>query len=232
MIKNVFLLLVFFFFCSETKAQNMNGETLLTQMHAKYAKGPCKMYTFSQKNSHYRNDSLIKNSEWHEAIEFPDKFRINFGDKANGNYVLFRNDSAINYRKGKFLKARSDSNTLLLLLGGMYYRELKDVILRLKAGGFKTEISSEQSFQDKTVWVIGADRGDLNSNQIWIDKKTLNVLRIIESMGGAETIDMHFEAHQPWCKGFVETKVSFSRNGKLEQVEEYYNIKVVDKFPE
>jgi len=45
-------------------------------------------------------------------------------------------------------------------------------------------------------------------------------------------MDMRFEAHQYWCKGYMETKVSFRRNGKLEQVEEYFDIRVADKFPE
>jgi hypothetical protein len=44
-----------------------------------FFQAPCKIYSFSQKNTHYRNDSIIKTSVWQEAIEFPDKFRIWFG---------------------------------------------------------------------------------------------------------------------------------------------------------
>ncbi len=45
-------------------------------------------------------------------------------------------------------------------------------------------------------------------------------------------MDLRFEAHQRSCKGFTESKVSFRRNGKLEQLEEYYDIKESGAFPD
>jgi hypothetical protein len=209
-----------------------NGISILEQIHQKYYQAPCKSYTFSQKNTHYRNDSVIRESEWHEAIKFPDQFRIDFGNKEDGNYVIFKNDSGFNYKKHKFIKSRSDSNTLLLILGGMFYRPFEDVVKRLQSQNYDLNRISIQKWNGGEVYVIGAKEGDLNINQIWIDKKTLRVKRIIEKLSANNTMDMRFEAHQDWCKGYIETKVSFRRNGKLEQVEEYYNIKVAEKFPD
>jgi len=94
-----------------------NGYDILKKMHTTFYKGPCKSYTFSQKNTHYKNDTVSGHSVWHEAIEFPDKFRIDFGEKAEGNYVVFRNDSVYNFKKNALAKMRADSNTLLLILG-------------------------------------------------------------------------------------------------------------------
>jgi hypothetical protein len=228
-------LLAFFVFLAGSPLSAANKDTtgadILRWMHKAFYQGPCRIYTFSQKNTHYRNDSVTGNSVWHEAIEFPDKFRINFGDAANGNFVVFRNDSAFNYKAGKKVKQRADQNTLLLLLGGMYYRDLEDVLARLKAKGYKLDIYSEQTWMDAPVYVIGAQKNQLMDNQVWVDKKTLRVVRIIEKMNELEVMDMRFESHQKWCTGFVETKVSFRRNGKLEQVEEYYDIKEVKSFP-
>lgn len=213
-------------------AQSEDGEVLLKRMHRKYEKASCPIYSFSQKNSHYRNDSLIRNSVWHEVIAFPDKFRIHFGDPAKGNAVLFRNDSAYNFKDGKLLKSRRDTNSLILILGGMYYRGFPDVVLRLREAGYDYHTVSERLWNNKMVYVIGARQGDSLSNQIWVDKNDLRVLRIIEKINAIDQMDMRFEAHQAWCKGFVETKVAFYRNGKLEQVEEYYDLKVLDKFPD
>lgn len=207
-----------------------NGEIYLKKVHERFYQSPCKIYAFSQKNYHYRNDSLIKTSVWHEVIEFPDKFRIHFGDKAEGNYVLFKNDSVFNYRKSQFLKSRADSNSLLLILGGMFYRSFDDVLLRLKNSGYNTNVLSEQNWKSNEVVVLGALQGDLNTNQIWFDKTTMKVIRIIERLNASDTMDMRFESYQNWCKGHVETKVAFYRNGKLEQVEEYYDIKQLEKF--
>lgn len=228
--KRVFTLC--FTFLTVIVSAQEEAEAFLRRMHRQYAEAPCRVYSFSQKNSHYRNDSLIRHSTWHEVIAFPDRFRIQFDDPAKGNSVYFRNDSAFHYRAEKLVKSRRDSNSLLLILGGMYYREFNDVLNRLKQSGFNCSLLSEQEWKGKAVYVLGAQAGDLKPNQIWFDKSDFRVLRIIENLNEKDKMDMRFESHLPWCKGFVENKVSFYRNGKLEQVEEYYDLKAIDRFPE
>ena len=213
-------------------ASAQSGTDIIKQAHKKYYRGPCRIFTFSQKNTHYKNDTVSGHSEWYEAIEFPDKFRIDFGDRSKGNYVVFKHDSVFNYKKGELVKTRADSSTLLLLLGGMFYRELDDVLKRIRHAKYDVRVLSLQKWKGLDTYVIGAKEGDLRSNQVWIDKKTLRVMRIVERINEEETMDMRFEAHHDWCKGYGETKVSFRRNGKLEQEEEYYDIKVAERFPE
>jgi len=208
------------------------GREVIKSVHKRYYQASCKVYTFSQRNTHYKADTISGHSEWHEAIDFPDKFRIDFGDKANGNFVIFKKDSVFNYKKGELVKTRSDSSTLLLLLGGMFFRNMEDVLGRMRAAHYNLNVLSVQNWNGKDTYVIGAKEKDLRSNQVWIDKKTLQVMRIIEKMNDEETMDMRFEAHQDWCKGYVETRVSFRRNGVLEQVEEYYDIKEASSFPD
>lgn len=212
--------------------QYATGTDLLRAMHVKYKDGPCKSYAFSQKNTHYKGDSISGHSLWYEAVEFPDKFRIHFGEKSAGNYVVFKNDSAYNYKAGKLVKQRRDENSLLLVLGGMYYRTFEDVLQRLEKAGYNVKVLSSDYWKNKPVYVIGAQKGDSLTNQIWVDQTTLRVLRVIEKLNGKDVMDMRFEAHQDWCKGYVETKVSFRKNGVLEQVEEYYDIKETKGFTE
>lgn len=206
------------------------GNDVISFMHQKYFQAPCKSYTFSQKNTHYKNDSITGNSEWHEYIEFPDKFRIDFGKSEDGNFIIFKNDSSYRYKNHQLKKKDGNTNTLLLLLGGMYYRDLKDVITRLEKEHYNTQIVSSQKWNKHQVHVIGALAGDTLSNQIWIDKKTWRVVRIIEKMDTANYMDMSFVSFQKNCNGYIETKVIFKRNGKIEQMEEYYNITPIDKF--
>ena len=61
------------------------GEVLLHHLHKKFHGKYCRRYTFSQKNTHYTGDSISGFSEWHEAIEFPDQFRIDFGNLSEGH---------------------------------------------------------------------------------------------------------------------------------------------------
>jgi hypothetical protein len=208
----------------------LNAKEIIKKMHKRYFQGPCKAYAFSQKNTHYKSDTISGHSEWHEVIEFPDKFRIDFGNKNEGNFVIFKNDSAFNYKNDKLIKSRVDSNTLLLLLGGMYYRSLNEVLQRLNHAHYDLNTISKQTWNAQTVYVIGAKENDLSVNQIWIDADKLYVHRIIEKLNEKQIMDMRFEAHQKMCKGFIETTVSFWRNGHLEQKEEYYDIKQVMDF--
>ncbi len=216
---------------AEPKVKFESGKDVIDFMHQKYKQGPCKLYTFSQKNTHYRNDSVVGHSEWHEYIEFPDKFRIDFGEKTEGNFVIFKNDSSYSFRKNELKKTKYNTNTLLLLLGGMYYRDLIDVDTRLKNEGYNTQVLSHQKWNKQTVYVIGALEGDTLSNQIWVSKKKWRVVRIIEKMDESSAMDMSFDAFQKSCNGYTETKVTFKKNGKIEQVEEYYDIKAHNAFP-
>jgi hypothetical protein len=207
------------------------GAEVIGYLNQKYKAGPCKAYTFSQKNTHYRNDSIIGTSNWFECIEFPDKFRIAFDSLRSGNVVCFKNDSSYRYKKAKVVKSSYNANTLLLLLGGMYYREAKEVNERLQKADYNISVLSEQKWRKQNVYVIGALKGDTASNQIWVSKKNWRVVRILEKMGDGHMMDMSFDEHKDHCKGYVETKVTFRRDGKVEQVEEYDNIKPVEYFP-
>ncbi|MCC6369630.1 MAG: hypothetical protein IT236_01355 [Bacteroidia bacterium] len=220
------------FISSVSFAQYIHPIELLIAMDQRYKDAPCKSYSFSQKNTLYRNDSVIGTSVWHEAVEFPDKFVIMIGNKEDGNRVLFRNDSSLRYKENKLVATRIDSSTLILLMGGMYYRDVNDAIRRLNEAKYELQILTEQVWENRPTFVIGAKPGDLTSNQVWIDKETFKVMRIIQRMNARDIMDMRFEKHQKMCKGYVETQVSFRRNGKLEQVEEYYDIKETKGFPE
>src|SRR5438128_510413 len=96
-------------------AQVKNSGELLDLMYKKYAGKSCRSFTFSQDNKHYKNDTLSGTSTWYEALEYPDKFRIDFGDPKDGNAVIFRNDSAWHFRKGELKRKEADKNDLLLL---------------------------------------------------------------------------------------------------------------------
>ncbi len=218
-----FLALVVITFSGRGTAQPYKtGEELLRAMHTKYKQAPCKCYTFSQKNTHYKGDSITGYSDWHETIRYPDYFKISFGDTTSGNSVVFQNDSVYNYKNSQLMRSRTDSSTLLLLLGGMYYRPYKEVVARLTKADYDLNQIASRQWIKQEVWVIG---NVPDGNQIWITKKDHRIVRLLEKTKALDLMDMRFESHERWCRGWIETSVSFRRNGELEQVEDYYNIK-------
>lgn len=198
-----------------------SGRIYLKAFHIRYERKMCQCYTFSQKNTHYKNDTVSGHSEWHEKINLPDYFKIAFGDTTQHNYVEFKNDSMYSYKLGKFVKSRADSNSLLLILGGMYYRPFENTIIRLQHAQFNVDAIRADTWQNQAVWVIG----DAGKNQIYFLKTDGRVVRIVEKLNSGDEMDMRFEAYQKWCEGSVETKVSFRRNGHLEQEEEYFDLR-------
>src|SRR5579862_4552411 len=111
---------------------DMNSEKVLHQMYDRYSGKWYRTFTFVQKTENFRNDSLIKTSTWYEAIMFPDKFRIDFGDISNGDAVIFANDSAYSFRKGVLNSTTADNNDLTFLLGGLYFYPFEKVLEQVK----------------------------------------------------------------------------------------------------
>ena len=228
------IVLLFFISSSVLFAQYKTGEELLAAMHKKYYNNYCKTLQFEQKTIRYkesvdtREDVIIDTAYWYEWISYPDKFRIDIGTKFGGNGVIFKNDSAYNYRKHKLVKTREDKNDLLLLLGGMYFRKFSDVTTRLKEAGYDLNKIKADTVNKVDCFVIGAD----GSYQIWVDKKDLKVMCLKTKAGETDWLEIRFDAFQKSCKGFNETKVTAKKNGKLEQVEEYQNIKTSIAIPD
>ncbi|HEV7232202.1 MAG TPA: hypothetical protein VGO45_12775, partial [Bacteroidia bacterium] len=100
----------------------------------------------------------------------------------------------------------------------------EDVVKRLAALSYDLERFSERTWNHEPVYVIGAAAGDTVSNQIWVDKKNLCVVRNITHLSPYEVLDMRVESRIPSCGGFLETRVGFYINGRLDQLEEYNDI--------
>lgn len=215
------LIIFFCFINSAIQAQYKTGEELLAAMHKKYFHNYCKTVQFDQKTIRYKDGVITDTSYWYEWISYPDKFRIDIGTKFGGNGVIFKNDSAYNYKKHQLVKSRADQNDLLLLLGGMYYRDFKDVVLRLNKLGYDLRKIKTVDLNGIKCFVVGAE----GSQQIWIDEKDLKVVGLKTKLSEVDWLEIHFDSFQKSCKGFNETKVTAKKNGKLEQTEEYLNIK-------
>ena len=121
---------------------------------------------------------------------------------------------------------RADKNDLLLILGGMYFRKKEDVIQRLKSLNYELAHFSENTWNSRPVYVIGALKSDSISNQIWVDQADMEVVRILSHLNPGEELDLHVQSPMLACGGLLETRYSFYINGKLDQIEEYKDIQM------
>ncbi|HEV2353404.1 MAG TPA: hypothetical protein VGR89_04130 [Puia sp.] len=198
------------------------GRAVIEKMHNRYAGKWYRTFTFAQTTQVYRGDSLRSTQTWHEFIRFPDRFRMDFGSPDSGNCVIFRGDSAYRFHNGKLRSVAINNNEgLIFLLGGMFFYSL-DETCRILSDSLHYDLgpAREDTWQGRPVFVIGKSDG----NQLWIDQTNLLLVRMLK-LDQKETMDARFEDWKPFNGGYSETKCQFYINGKLVQVETYYDCK-------
>jgi len=198
------------------------GEDVLAKMHARYAGKWMKSFSFTQTTEAYRNDSLINTSTWYENVIYPDKFRIDFGDKTSGNTAIFIKDSVYRFRQGKLVRTTVNKDNLTFLLGGLFFYPLDTVKAVLAQMGYDPLKSYETKMENKPVYVIGANNADEKTNQLWIDGEKLILVKFIKYENGEKEEGRFFD-HKQFDNSWSETACDFYVNDTLIQKEKYYD---------
>ena len=188
-------------------------------------------FTFNQTTDIYRGDSLHISQTWYEFIRFPVRFRMDFGDADSGNAAIFRGDSCYRFHNGRLRSVTINNNEgLIFLLGGMYFYPLERTLHILRDSlHYNLDRMHEDSYETRPVYVIGADKGDTITNQIWVDQEKLFIVRMIRSSVG-HTLDARFEGYKPFGMGWSPMTCKFYVNGNLAQVETYHDARADVEF--
>lgn len=208
-----------------------NGEEVLNEMHARFSGKWYKTFTFTQETQHYRNDSLVRTSTWHEFIVFPGKFRIDIGEAKDSNAVIYLNDSVFSFRKGKLVRRDYNADNLTFLLGGMYFLSLDSVKRKMTKDGYDLSKGYETKWKERRVYVIGAANAEDKSNQIWVDAEHLYIVKFVKFVDG-EKEEGILSGHSRFGQAWSETLFDFYVNDKLVQKEVYRNCKANEPIDE
>jgi len=203
------------------------GQKVLYKMYQRYHGQWRTSLKFIQQTEKYRNDSLISTSTWYETMVYPRMFRIDFGAPADGNCVIFRNDSAYFFKERRQVRSIVDSNDLLFFLGGMYFVPFGEVMSRFSAMHYDLTRSYSTTWKGKPVYVVGAGKEGEQENQLWIEKEHFSAVRFIKYDDGQKQegiMDAHEDVGGTWC----ETLVTFYIDGHLRQKERYTDIRAND----
>jgi hypothetical protein len=221
-----FILLSIFFLSKFSFAQNkkISSDKILTKMYKRYNGKWYKNFTFYQTTENYKNDSLVKTAIWHEALIYPNLFRITIGDSANGNAMIIKEDSMYNFSKGKMVRKSANEDDLTFLLGGMYFLPYSTVLQKMKQEGYDLTKAYESTFEGKPIYVMGANDSTEKTSQVWIEKNRLVVVRMIKYKKDIKE-DAIFGDYTKIENGWRETSVIFHLNDKLYQKEKYYDYK-------
>ena len=221
-----FLFLILLSSCGERAAHRVDYETpaeVLVAMKAQYENSWYESMTFIQTTIQHSTDGATDTTTWFEAMELPGKLRIDIGEPASGNTWIFRNDSIYVFNDGVISVGQPTFHPLLLLGFDVYFLDSASLINKLDTLGFDLDLLSDTTWQGREVYVVGAEAGDTDAQQFWIDKEHLYFVRLLQPAGpdGSSQQEIQFNRYQELGGGWIAPEVIFFVDGKL-QMEEYY----------
>ena len=206
------------------------GLALLQQMKDAYRGRWYTTLTFTQTTTRHRADGSDTVSTWYESLRQRDtsgtELRIDVGDPAAGNGVLYSVDSLWAMRGGHLVVARSGGNSLLPLIEGVYFQPVARTAAQLQPTGVDlARPVLPGRWNGRPVWIAGAaSAADTTSPQIWVDAEREVVVRaILVPAPTAPLMDVRLDSLVPLAGGWLATQCAFYVAGKLVQREEYHD---------
>ncbi len=205
-----------------------SADQLIGAMHAAYSGRWYRNLTFVQKTTYVRPDGTPSRVEtWYETGVMPGRLRIDLGDIAKGNGVLFRNDSTYQMQGGRVTQKMAGRNILMTLGFDVYSQPVATTLAHLRAEKIDLGVLHRDSLNGRPMFVVGAGPNDTTSNQFWVDAERLVFVRLLQTDAQRRrTQDIRFENYVQHGGGWVAERVRFIGDGRLVLLEEYADVKV------
>lgn len=212
-----------------------SSSELIQQMHDRYAGNWYRSLRFTQSNTFYTQSGGEQKSRWIEHLSVPGKLRIDFEPLSSKSGLLILNNRVTTFDNGRRIDSRRSIQPILTLIADVYAIPAEVTMRRLDSLKIDLEKLRSAKLEKKKVYVIGADDGDLESNQVWIDADRLLLVRVIQrEKRGDKTIvtdtrvgDYKDVGGYPIAHEFVST-----RDGKPYFRESYEDVRVNADLPE
>jgi len=219
------LLLILNVTCAHAQTAH-NGEDVLRAMHDRYAKTWYTNLTFTQKSTTYNPDGTTKVETWNEALVLPAKLRIDIGPPQNNDGYLMVDGTLTILKAGKEAGTRPLVNMLLVLGFDVYGQSADKTAEVVRAEGYDLKKVHEETWEGRPVYVVGADKGDRNAKQFWVDKDRLLFLKLYEptQQDSKKFQEIRFEDYREMSGGWVAARVEVYADDKKVFSEDYSDI--------
>ena len=203
-----------------------NGDAVLRAMHDRYKTSWYDTLTFTQKSTTYNADGTTKVETWHEAALLPGKLRIDIGPPSEGNGYVMVDGTLTIVKDGKVTGTQPRVNMLLVLGFDVYRQDPQTTIDVVKAQGYDLTKLRGDTWEGHPVYVVGADKGDLQSRQFWVEEDTLLFVREMEpSRSDPKTVDdIRFTDYRKLAGSWVAARVEVHAGNQMVFSEEYSDI--------
>jgi hypothetical protein len=208
-----------------------DGAALIRSMYERYQGKWYRTLTFVQTTTDVRKNTK---EIWYEAARIPGILRIDVAPVDSGKTLLFRNDSIYQFQGGALQVSQPFVHPLMVLGFDVYADTPERTLERLKGIGFDLAKIREDTWQGRSVYVVGAAKGDTATRQFWIDRERLVFVRMLEPSrsGSGAIVETQFNQYRPLGKGWISVEVRFNVNGQTVTLEEYADVKGDPPLPE
>jgi hypothetical protein len=204
-----------------------SGEAVLRAMHDRYQATWYETLTFTQKSTTYIPDGTTKVETWYEALQLPAKLRIDIGSPSDNNGFLFTDGKITTVKGGKAADSTPEINMLLVLGFDVYRQPAETTINVVKGEGYDVTKFHEDTFEGQPMYVVGAEKGDLQSKQFWVEKNRLLFVRLLQPAQSdpKKIVDIRFADYRRLASAWVAARVEVHAGDKLVFSEDYTDIK-------
>ncbi|MGI8499199.1 MAG: hypothetical protein ACR2OG_16635 [Gemmatimonadaceae bacterium] len=204
-----------------------SAEQLLVAMRRRYTGRWYRSATFIQTTSETQSDGSVKEETWLEAMTFPGKLRIDFSQPGGEKGAIFARDSQFMIDSGKLSTIVARPHPLLLLGFDVYFLPPSQSMATLRQLGVDLSKLHTDVWRGRSVYVVGADSGDLHSRQFWVDRDRLLFVRMLQPGGrdSTRTSDIHFDDYRRLGGGWMAYEVEFLLDGKRRVLEKYRDVR-------
>jgi hypothetical protein len=207
---------------------------LINEMHDRYAGNWYRTLRFTQTNTFYTQSGGEQKSRWVQNLSVPGRLRIDFEPLSAKSGLLILNNRVTTFDNGRRVDSRRSIQAILTLTADVYAIPAAITLRRLDSLRIDLDKLRTDKFDRKRVYVVGADEGDMESNQIWIDADRLLLVRLIQAeKRGERTVVTDTKVGEykdvdgfPIAHEFVST-----RDGKPYFREEYEDVRVNAELP-
>lgn len=209
-------------------APELPGEAVIRAAYERYAGKWFHTVTYIQRTTFPDKQPRMGQLEtWYTAIELPRKMRVDVGPATTGRALIYRNDSLYNYGRGTLQTAAPSFDPLLTLLGNLHTQAPATTAAELKKY-FDLRKSYETRWLGRSVIVVGAVPGDTTSNQFWLEKERMLLVRVIQANASnpRAPLDARINDYQAAAGGWLEHNIRVYLGGHLSEIEDYTSIKI------
>lgn len=203
---------------------------LIKAMHERYDGKYLKTMSFLQNNTAYTTTGQERKSQWYEHIEIPGRLRIAFLPASQKSGLVQVDDRVASFDNGIRVDFRPSVNPQLLLTADVYAAPVATITRGLDSLHVDQEIIRSDEWEGQPVYVVGAKAGDTTSNQMWVDRDRMRLVRFIQRERNMLS-DIRVLSYKEIGGFDVPTEFLVLRNGRPVWREQYADVRVNEDFP-